>query len=156
MKNILIKIAVLLVSFNLVACSSNTRSTNTAVGGVTGAVAGGLAGSLIGAGTGQIVAIGAGAVAGALLGGYVGHSMDSSDTTHAYQAMDNNKPSQTTDWKNERTGAVYKVTPVSKKMTVNGNHNCRKFRAVSVIDGKKQHVYGVACRQADGTWSTIR
>lgn len=156
MKNILIKIAVLLVSFNLVACSTNTRSENTTIGGVTGAVAGGLAGSLIGAGTGQVVAIGVGAIGGALLGSYVGHSMDSSDNAHVYQALDNNNTRQTTDWKNEKTGAVYKVTPVSKKMTIKGNHDCRKFRAISVINGKKQHVYGVACRQADGTWRAMR
>lgn len=155
MKNILIKIAVLLVSFNLVACSTNTRTENTTIGGVTGAVAGGLAGSLIGAGTGQVVAIGVGAIGGALLGSYIGHSMDNSDNAHVYQALDNNNTRQTTDWKNEKTGAVYKVTPVSKKMTIKGNPDCRKFRAISVISGKKQHVYGVACRQTDGTWKAM-
>lgn len=155
MKNGLMKLAILLLSVCLAACSTNTQEQNTGIGAVTGAVVGGLAGSAIGAGTGQVVAIGAGAVIGALVGGGIGHSMDSSDTTKTYVVLDKNPTNKVTRWKNTSTGQTYMVVPVSDRMTMKGNPNCRKFRAVAIINGKKQHVYGIACRQMDGTWRAM-
>ncbi len=147
-------IAVLFGICLIASCSTNTQKENTGVGAVTGAVIGGLAGSAIGQGTGQVVAIGVGAVAGALLGGYIGKSMDSSDKANSYQAM-NNPTNHPGYWKNTKTGAVYKVTPISGMMTINGNPNCRKYIAKSTMHGKKQTTRNIACRQADGTWQTI-
>lgn len=156
MKHILINLALLFLSFSLVACSStNTRSQNTSIGAVTGAVIGGVAGSAIGAGTGQIVAIGVGAVAGALIGGAIGNSMDSSDSAKVYSAMDHNPAHKASTWKNPKTGARYSVAPTSNMMTIKGNPNCRQFRSVVWVNGKKQHIKGVACRQADGTWQAV-
>ncbi len=156
MRKLLIKFVLLLTSVSLVvACSSNTQRENTGVGAVTGAVVGGLAGSAIGAGTGQAVAIGAGIVAGALIGGYVGHSMDSVDTARVNSAMDN-PTNKTSTWKNHKTGATYSVEPTSKRMTVNGNPNCRKFHTMATMNGKRtQQVHGVACLQSDGTWKAV-
>ncbi|WP_114834787.1 RT0821/Lpp0805 family surface protein [Aquicella lusitana] len=140
----------------MAACSTNTREQNTGIGAVTGAVVGGLAGSAIGSGTGQVVAIGAGAIVGALVGGAIGHSMDSSDNMRATNAMENNPTNKSTHWRNKKSGTRYTVTPVSGRMTVNGNPNCRKYRTSAIIDGKRKTVYGVACRQADGSWQTVR
>lgn len=155
MRKSLTKLAVVLACASLAGCSTNTQSENTGIGAVTGAVVGGLAGSAIGGGTGQAVAIGVGAVAGALLGGYIGHSMESSDHSQMYSVMDNNATNQPTSWTNARTGATYTLTPTSKKMTIHGNPDCRRFYTTAVMKGKKQQVHGVACRQADGAWQTV-
>lgn len=139
----------------LVGCSTNTQSQNTGIGAVTGAVAGGLAGSLVGGGAGKVVAVGVGAVAGALLGGYIGHSMDSSDNNHLNNAMNNNPTNKSTTWTNKQTGARYTIAPTSNMMTVNGNPNCRRYYSTAIINGKKQKLSGVACRQADGSWHAM-
>ncbi len=156
MKNMLVKLAILLMSVTLAACSTNTQQENTGIGAVTGAVIGGVAGSAIGAGTGQVVAIGAGAVIGALVGGAVGHSMESSDTTQTYVVLEKNPTNRATHWTNTRTGATYTVVPTSGNMAMKGYAVCRKFRATVMMHGKKEHVYGVACRQTDGTWRAVR
>lgn len=156
MKTMLAKAMIMLasaLSVGLVGCSTNTQSENTGIGAVTGAVAGGLAGSLIGGGTGKVVAVAAGAVAGALLGGYIGHSMDSSDTSRMNSAMNNNPTNKATTWTNGN--AKYTVAPTSNTMTVNGNPNCRRYYTTAIIDGKKQKMSGIACRQSDGNWHTI-
>ena len=147
-------ILLVLLSFSLVGCSTNTQKENTATGVVSGAVIGGLAGSLIGAGTGQAVAIGVGIVGGALLGGYIGHNMDSSDNANMNAAMD--KPTNhSTSWKNDKTKSSYTVTPTSDKMTMN-NSMCRHFTTTAVINGKAEKVHGVACQQSDGTWKAVK
>lgn len=156
MKKILTQVAVLTLSISLVACSSsNTQSTNTGIGAATGAVVGGLAGSLVGGGTGKVVAVGVGAIAGALIGGSIGHSMDSSDTTNVNTTMSKNASNQPTTWTNSKTGAKYTVTP-GKAVSVDGYSNCRQFRTTAIMNGKKQHIHGVACQQSDGSWVAVR
>lgn len=157
MKSGFIKLMLLLVTFGLVtACSSsNTQQQNTGVGAVSGAVVGGLAGSLVGGGAGRVAAIGAGAIIGALIGGSIGKSMDSSDTVRTYHAMSYNHPHKATHWRNIKTGARYTVIPTSGMLTINGNPNCRDYKTIANMNGKRQEVYGTACRQADGTWQTV-
>lgn len=156
MKSLLSKVVVLVLSASLVtACSQYSQSTNTGIGAGSGAILGGLAGSAIGAGTGQVVAIGAGAIAGALLGGYIGKNMDSSDKHTMNNAMENNKPNQSTSWKNSQTGARYKVKPTSTMMSYHGYNNCRKYHTTGYMDGKRSHVDGIACRQKNGSWQPV-
>lgn len=155
MKNILINIALLVMSMTLVACSSNTQHENTMVGVGSGAVLGGLAGSAIGAGTGRAVAVGVGAVAGALFGGYIGKNMDSSDNSNVNNAMDHNKAYQTTSWNNKNTGVNYKIKPTSTVISYQNYNNCRKFHTIGIFNGQKQHIDGIACRQANGSWQPV-
>ena len=148
-------VVLMVLSFGLTSCSTNTQKENTAVGAVSGAVLGGLAGSLIGGGTGQAVAIGVGIVGGALIGGYIGKNMDSSDNANMNAAMD--KPTgHSTSWKNDKTDSSYTVTPTSNKMTMNGQSPCRHFNTTAIINGKTEHVHGVACQQSDGTWKAVK
>ncbi len=151
MKNNLSKIAILLISFNLVSCSTNTQSQNTGLGAVGGAVVGGAAGALVGGGA----AVAVGAVAGALVGGLIGNSMDSTDHPHVYEAM-NNAPNHSTHWVNTKTGVAYTVTPTSPRMSYQGNNNCRQYTAVSYVHGKKHHSHGIACMMPDGKWKTVK
>jgi surface antigen len=146
----------LVASFSLiVSCASNTQSENTTIGAVTGAVVGGVAGSAIGSGAGQVVAIGAGAIIGALIGGEIGQSMESSDNTKAYYAMEHNPPHKATHWKNKKTGKHYTFVPTSERMSLNGNTDCRHYHAIIYTNGKKQQVTGTACRQSNGTWQSV-
>ena len=155
MKQVLLYVAILFMSISLVACSSNTQNENTTIGAVAGALIGGGAGSLIGQGTGRVVAVAAGAIAGGLVGGYIGHSMDSSDNAQFCECMNNNPPHKPHHWKNKKTGARYTVIPTSTQVSYNGNNNCRTYETTAWIDGKKQATQGTACRQNDGTWQTM-
>jgi surface antigen len=152
-RNVLILITASMLT--LVGCSSNTQSQNTALGAVGGAAVGGLAGSAIGAGTGQAIAIGAGAVAGALLGGWLGNSMDHSDNSSACGCLSDNSTNQSSSWKNKKTGARYTMKPTSDVMAYNGNNNCRKYQVTGVQNGKKETSTGIACKNSNGTWSTV-
>lgn len=155
MRNILVSLVALFLSFSLVACSTNTQSQNTGIGAVSGAVVGGLAGSLIGAGAGKVVAVGVGAIAGALIGGAIGHSMQSSDTARMDTALNNNPPNQPAQWVNPNTHTTYVMTPTSHYFAMDGYRHCRHYRTVAIIDGVKHYVYGTACRRANGTWIAV-
>jgi surface antigen len=156
MKRTLINMLIIAASFSLAACSSNTKSENTTVGAVSGAVVGGVAGSFIGAGTGQIVAAGVGAIVGALVGGEIGNRMDSTDASNTYKAMNSHSKNKAMTWKNTQTGTMYTVVPTSHMMTVGDNSHCRTFRATALQSGESQKVIsGTACRMSNGTWKTI-
>jgi surface antigen len=53
-------------------------------------------------------------------------------------------------WQNPNTNSQYEVTPVRTVQTSRGA--CREYTTKAVINGKKETVYGYACRQPDGTW----
>ncbi len=155
MKSLLIKVALLLVSMSLVACSSNTQSENTTVGAVTGAVAGGLVGSAFGGGVGKVVAVGVGAVAGALIGGEVGKNMQSSDNEYVSHTVAYNAVGKSTRWTNTQTGTVYTMTPI-RRVHVSGYHHCREFKTTAVMtNGSSQTMYSTACRMSNGQWVRI-
>jgi len=129
--------------------------TNQDVGVITGGVAGGLIGSTLGGGSGQVVAIAAGTVAGAMIGGAIGKNMDDMDRMRMSRALENNPVGKPAYWQNDRTGATYRVTPV-KNVRIGHNDYCREYRTTADIAGKKQQIYGTACRQPDGSWKTTR
>lgn len=151
MKKIVVTLLLLMTSISLVGCS---EMNNQDVGTLSGGVLGGLVGSRFGGGSGQMVAIGAGALAGAYLGGKIGKSMDDSDRARMSSAFENNASGQPAYWQNQKTGATYHVVP-TRNVTVDGNQYCREYRSTANIGGKKQQVYGTACRQPDGSWQTV-
>ena len=157
MNNSLVNLAVLISisTITLVACSTHTQKENTTTGAVAGAVLGGIAGSAIGAGTGQLVAIGVGVIAGGLLGGAIGHNMESTDTEKMNNTLTHNAVRKTSKWTNKHNGAKYTMTPMSETMTYNGHHDCRKYHSTVNLDGKQQVVNGVACRQENGSWQAV-
>jgi surface antigen len=148
MKRIYTYLIVLFCSFALAGCQN---MSNQDAGTLTGAVAGGLLGSTVGKGSGQIMAIAVGSVAGAVIGNAVGKSMDDTDRLKMNRALENNNVGQPAYWNNTKTGTRYQVTPV-KNVTVQGNEYCREYQTVATINGKKQKMYGTACRQPDGSW----
>jgi surface antigen len=151
MKKIVTAFLVAFTSLSLASCSNMTKQD---VGTVSGGVIGGLVGSQFGQGNGKLLAVGAGALAGAYLGGSIGKSMDETDRLRMNQAMEANSVGQPAYWQNQKTGTNYTVVP-TKNVTVDGNQYCREYRSTADISGKKQQIYGTACRQPDGAWKIV-
>jgi surface antigen len=149
MKKIVTVLLALLCSVTLVGCQNN-QDTGT----LAGAVAGGLLGSTVGGGSGKVLAIAAGTIAGAVIGGSIGKSMDDADRMRMNQALENNRPGQPAYWRNADTGTAYEVVP-TKNVSYEGNDYCREYRTTANIGGKKQNMYGTACRQPDGSWKAV-
>lgn len=151
MKKLLRGWVILLCIFVLTGCDT---MTNQDAGAITGAVAGGLIGSTVGQGSGQFLAIAAGTLAGAYIGGAVGRNMDESDRLKMKEALENNDIDEPAYWRNAHTKTRYRVVPV-RNVVIKGNKYCREYRTVAEIAGKKQEMYGTACRQPDGSWKAI-
>lgn len=156
MKSTLTKLmACLLVTSFVAGCSTNTQKENTLVGAGTGAVAGGLLGSLAhGAGAGWVVA--GGAIVGAVIGGLIGHNMDSSDNHQVSTALNTYPANQPMKWENKKSKVKFRFTPTSPMMTYNGNPNCRKYDAVVYSNGKVIKSDGIACKQPNGKWASVK
>jgi surface antigen len=151
MKKIVSSVAIAALSVNLAACSNMSKQD---VGTVSGGVIGGLVGSQFGQGNGKLLAVGVGALAGALIGGAIGKDMDANDKQRMNQALEANQVGQPAYWKNNNTGSAYTVVP-TKNVSVDGNQYCREYRTTAIISGKKQQMYGTACRQPDGAWKMV-
>lgn len=151
MKKLFVMFISLIASVSLVGCADMSKQD---VGTVSGAVAGGLLGSTIGHGSGKLMAVGIGTLAGAFLGGAIGKSMDDTDRLKMQHALESNPVGQPAYWQNTNNNASYTVTPV-KDVNIDGNQYCREYRTTAVIAGKKQQMYGTACRQPDGSWKVV-
>lgn len=123
------------------------------IGSTTGAVLGGYVGSQIGDGRGRLIATAAGTLAGAMLGGSVGASMDELDMRRTNRTLENTRTGVTSSWQNPDSGIQYAVTPTETYETAAGP--CREYRTNATIDGRRETVYGTACRQYDGRWETV-
>ena len=125
---------------------------------VAGAAAGGILGNLIGGATGNRVA---GTLAGATLGGFLGNrigaSLDDEDKRRAYaaqmQALDTGPSGAPVAWRNPDTGRYGNVVP-GPAYQANGSQ-CREYTHTVYIDGTPQIQRGAACRNPDGTWTTM-
>lgn len=151
MKKLLNSLILVFVGVSLVGCSNMSKQD---IGTVSGGVIGGLVGSQFGQGGGQLLAVGVGALAGAYIGGAIGKNMDDTDKLKMNRALENNAVGQPAYWQNQKSGTNYTVVP-TKNVEVDGNKYCREYRTVANIAGKKQQVYGTACRQPDGSWKAV-
>ncbi len=142
-----IMIATISCSIFLTACGP---VTNEGVGTVTGGVVGGLLGSQFGGGAGKVAAAAGGALLGAYLGGRIGQYMDRQDRLEMQQALETAPVGHAVRWKNPDNGNQYSVKPT--KTYYNNEQPCREYITDAIIGGKKQQIYGKACRQADGSW----
>ncbi len=142
-----IVIATLSLSVFLGGCA---QVTNEGVGTVTGGVVGGLLGSQFGGGAGKVAAAAGGALLGAYLGGRIGQYMDRQDKMEMQRALETAPVGQAVNWKNPDNGNQYSVKPTR---TYYANEQpCREYITHATIGGKKEQIYGKACREADGSW----
>lgn len=123
-----------------------------------GMVIGGALGGLLGAQVdrrhhGSTAAIIAGTLVGAAIGGAVGRTMDEVDRMRTAQTLETVRTGVSSSWRNPDTGNRYAVTPVRTYETSSGP--CREYTIDAIIGGRKEKVYGTACRQPDGSWKTV-
>ena len=148
-------IAILMSVLFAVAVSGceNSSINKQDVGVVTGGILGGVLGNQIGGGTGRVVATIGGTLVGAFLGGSIGKSMDDIDRMKMNTALETTRTGQTSSWQNPDNGNAYTVTPT--KTYHSAGRPCRDYTTVGIIGGKRQTIYGRACRQADGSWQAV-
>jgi len=127
------------------------RCNREAVGKVIGGVVGGVLGAQIGKGDGKTLATIAGAVAGWFVGGQIGKSMDDADRYCTGQVLEHAEDGHPIKWKNPNTNTDYTVTPT--RTYQNNGQYCREYTSEADVGGKKEQIYGTACRQADGSWN---
>ena len=120
------------------------------LGAALGGVAGGVAGSTIGKGDGRVAATIGGAIVGILIGGAIGRSMDQTDQNCAGQALEYARDNQRVAWKGPR-GDAYEMRPARSWRTAQGLF-CREYQTSAMIGGKRQQLFGTACREPDGAW----
>jgi surface antigen len=157
--NKLIKLGLIgAMSLPLMACS-NVNASKQDQGLVGGAVAGGVLGSAIGGrGKGGVIGGVLGAVAGGIVGHEIGKSMDERDRQLAQQAEYRafNSPPQSYEryaWDNPNNGRRGEIVP--GPMHRRGQEDCREYTHTIYIDGRREAMRGVACRNYDGTWRNV-
>lgn len=130
-----------------------TEGPKEQAGTVIGGVLGGVLGAQVGGGHGRTAAIIAGTLAGAAIGGAVGQSMDANDRRKVAETLEGVRTGVPATWRNPDTGVQYSVTPTRTYETASGP--CREFTTHAIIGGKRETVYGTACRQPDGSWRVM-
>lgn len=128
------------------ACQPTQQET----GRVIGAIAGGVLGNQVGKGSGKVAATIAGSILGGYIGGKIGREMDENDRYRANQALEQAPTDRTTSWHNPDSDIDYAVTPT--RTYYRDSRPCREYTTEAWIDGKKQTVFGTACRNEDGSW----
>lgn len=134
----------------LMSGCAHYQSEQEQSGMVIGGVLGGLLGSQFGGGDGRIAAIVLGSLAGAAVGGSVGHSMAEVDKRKTAQTLENVRTGVPASWRNPDNGNHYVVVPTRTYDAPSGP--CRDYTIDAIVGGKKDQVFGTACRQPDGTW----
>lgn len=130
----------------LAGCQSNREQQ----GQVIGAIAGGLLGTQVGGGSGKSAATIVGTILGGFIGGNIGRQWDETDRYQAGQILESTPTSTSSSWQNPDTGNRYSVTPT--RTYVDDAQPCREYTTEAWIDGRRETIYGTACRQSDGTW----
>ncbi|MDM8547199.1 RT0821/Lpp0805 family surface protein [Candidatus Venteria ishoeyi] len=149
MMNKLIALSALLVLL-LTACGG--YGDKRMIGAGLGGAAGGAACAGVGRGSGNTAAIIACSMLGALIGGAIGQTMDDMDRMKMQQAVMHTPTHQTDSWYNPNTKTQYAVTPIADPVYRQSGAVCREYSTTATIDGRKETIYGNACKQADGTW----
>lgn len=144
-------LAVITLALGIAGCANQGPQEQS--GMVIGGLVGGLLGAQVGQGQGRTAAVIAGTLAGAAVGGSVGRSMDATDRMRTAATLETVRTGVSSSWVNPDTGNQYTVTPV--KTYGSASEPCREYTMTALIGGKRQQVYGTACRQPDGSWKVV-
>jgi len=125
------------------------RCNREVMGQVLGGAIGGIAGSQIGDGTGRLIAVAAGTLVGLVIGGEIGRSLDKADQLCMDQAFEHAPDGSNIRW--NTPDRQYTVTPRSTVQEENGRY-CREYSMDADVGGRVEQVFGMACRQPDGSW----
>lgn len=136
------------LSLSMLACS--TAPSRVDQGVFIGGIVGGIIGHQVGRGSGRTIATMVGAVTGAAIGGSIGRSMDDTDRLRVAHTLETVRTDVPATWINPDSGYAYAVTPT--RTYESGTGPCREYTLDATIGGETQHIFGIACRQADGSW----
>jgi len=150
-------LAIAVLATAAAGCSADSGPKEVA-GSAGGALAGGLLGNAIGGSAGNRLA---GTVIGAAIGGFVGNrigaALDDEDKRRAYgaqiQALEASPSGTPVAWRNPDSGHYGTVVPGPAYQA--SGANCRSYTDTIYIDGTPQTERGAACRNPDGSWTTI-
>ncbi len=142
-----------LILILVVSACSTTKGPNENTGMIIGGLLGGALGHQIGDGRGQTIATVMGAVIGTTIGGNVGRSMDDSDQLKVSHSLETVRTGVPTVWVNPDTNNRYEVKPLNTYYYERSP--CREYQIEAMVGGKKELIYGKACRQADGSWQVV-
>jgi len=129
------------------------RCNRDVIGAVIGGAGGGAIGSQIGKGSERTVATIGGTLIGVLIGGAIGRSMDEADQACIAQTLEQAPAEHEVVWRNP-DGGQYRVVPLEGYQDSQGRI-CREYQTIATIGGRRQQVYGTACRQPDGSWQRV-
>ena len=82
----------------------------------------------------------------------IGQTMDKVDRMQVQNALETAPSGRSVAWTNPDTGHAYTVVPTKTFYPESSAQPCREYTTTARIGGKRQQVYGTACRQADGSW----
>ena len=141
----------MVVGAALIVSGCNSTGPKQQSGTAIGAVVGGLIGAASG-GNNRAGKVLLGAVIGGLIGGSIGKSMDDRDRAKARQALEYNRTGQTMAWTNPDSGNSYRVTPRRTYRDPETRQDCREYDTEAYVNGRREQVYGRACRDEQGNW----
>ena len=133
-----------------IAGCSTAGGPNEQAGMIIGGVLGGVAGKQVGKGNGRTAATIIGTLIGSQIGGSIGKSMDDTDRLKIAHSLETVRTGVATSWRNPDTDNHYSVIPTRTYKANTGP--CREYTVDAIIGGKREKIYGRACRQADGSW----
>ena len=146
----------LAVSAAVAGCGPNGPN-NADIGLGAGAVLGGVVGNQFGKGGGKVAATMVGAVLGGVVGSDIGRQLDQRDRLLAQQAerdaFDRGEPGRPVVWRSANNNRYGEVIPEAYYRR--GAQDCRNYVHKVYIDGRPQAMRGTACRNPDGTWSSV-
>ncbi len=143
---------IILVTTVLLSGCQSYGGPNEQSGVVVGAVLGGLLGNQVGRGSGRTAAIIIGTLVGSQIGGDIGRTMDDTDRLKVAHSLETIRTGVPTTWRNPDTSYEYSVIPTRTYQVSDGP--CREYTIDAIIGGRKEQVFGTACRQPDGSWRT--
>ena len=156
MSNISQIAVVLFVSLGLAGCSGQSLTREDTGAGV-GAIAGGLLGSTVGHGRGRVAATVVGADIGGVIGSKIGRDMDERDRRLAedaeFDALERGGSGRARVWRNEANGNYGEIVP--SRPYRRGEYDCRDYVHTVYMRGRPETMRGTACRNPDGTWSSV-
>ena len=145
----------LVAALGVAACGPDV--TNQDTGTVVGAIAGGVIGNQFGKGGGRVASTLAGAVVGGIVGNEIGRSLDERDRELArqaeYDAWERGDARKPVSWRNPNNGRYGEVVPGAPYRRT--GLDCRDYTHTVYIDRRPRTMRGTACRNPDGTWSSV-
>ncbi len=144
---------ILLVTTVVLSGCQGYGGSNEQSGVVVGAVLGGLLGNQVGRGSGRTAAIIVGTLVGSQIGGDIGRTMDDTDRLKVAHSLETIRTGVPTTWRNPDTSYEYSVLPT--RTFQSSGRPCREYTIDAIIGGRKEQVFGTACRQPDGSWRTL-